>query len=324
MFKRIVLNSQQIERRSSQFTKILLGVIAVATRLNLWKKSEFSPVRFLMASELPFSEVADTNHNQPPIEILFVAAGKDFSVLPYSILAASQAVSHHDGSHVTLIVPGKDLDAARELCVNIELKIKIICENDFISTDLRSTLNQEFGWRSGWVIQQLLKVIYVSRSTAHAVLVVDADTLLTSKRNWFFPDGKQLLTPSYEYHKNYYQFLNRVGISEIVPKFTFVPHHMIMQPKFLLEALEKSGWISDEKLISDLFTHRDPLDISPFCIEYELYAQYLINFRPDSFKIEKWANIGIPLDKTNYRLQLDELMRNLNPKFASVSLHSYL
>lgn len=324
MFRRIVLDSQQIQRRSGFLAKLLLLLVVVATRLKLWKKSEFSPCRFLSVTKLSFSDATDNHPNRPPIEVLFVAAGKDFLVLPYSIMAASRAVSHHADSRISLVVPEKDLASAKGLCEEFKLNVNIVCENDLISSELRIKLNQEFGWRFGWVLQQILKVTYVSKSSARAVLVVDADTLLTTKRNWFFPDGRQLLTPSYEYHQNYYRFLHRVGISEISPKFTFVPHHMIMQPEYLLEALQLAGWLDQERMVSDLITHRDPEDISPFCIEYELYAQYLINFKPNSFNIEKWANIGISLDKTNFRNQLEDLLNNSTPKFASVSLHSYL
>ena len=61
---------------------------------------------------------------------------------------------------------------------------------------------------------------------------------------------------------------------------------------------------------------------STFCIEYELYAQYLFNFRPKSFFLDKWSNLGIPRYKIR-DLTYDEIFKRYSD-YASISAHSYI
>ena len=59
----------------------------------------------------------------------------------------------------------------------------------------------------GWVLAQYLKIWTVATSESEGVLVLDADTLLLSPRIFLDRSGKQILTPSVEFHRTYYAFL---------------------------------------------------------------------------------------------------------------------
>jgi hypothetical protein len=195
--------------------------------------------------------------------------------------------------------------------------LKILNEEDLLPADLIQLIRSVFHRRAGWVIQQLLKVEFVSDSTSPAVLVCDADTFLLTRRFWFDSNERQILTPSWEWTQSYYVFLSKFGLTTTVPEFTFVSHHMLMQPKFLREARIFMGWKETSKIVEDLIAFYDGADVSPFCIEYELYAQYLYKNYPDKVLLSKWANVGI-----NRREFLNS--RSKFENYASISVHDYL
>ena len=273
--------------------------------------------RFLETSRLPSEKSIQNQGAVPSLEILFVCAGKDLALLPSAIKSAIQATSPHEISRVVVIIPSRDLNQTKDLVDLCDVPIAILSEDDYISSKHFSTLKEVFGIRAGWVVQQLLKVLYVKDSKSAGVLVCDADTLLLRKRLWLNSDGVQILSPSWEYTRSYYKFLNMFNLVDIHPKYTFVSHHMLMQPNFLRNALIFMDWSDLDRIIYDLIQSFDGIDQSPFCIEYELYAQFMMKFNPDKVQLIKWGNIGV----SRKDLELPEL---LSRNFASVSLHDYL
>jgi hypothetical protein len=274
--------------------------------------------RYLETSSLPFkTDVLPGTENVPAIEILFVCAKKDFEVLKRSIEFAVLATRRHSLRKISLVVPHSDIEETKNMNLPRELNLEIISENTYLDDRQFDLLRNTFGSRSGWVIQQLLKLLHVSNSAAPGVLVCDADTILLGDRLWFDFNQNQILTPTWEYKKSYYQFLHRYGLADVRPKYTFVPHHMLMQPQFLLEARDFMKWDNTDAIISDLTNLDHGGDISPFCIEYELYAQFLFKNHPEKVLLSKWSNIG--MSRRDFELKQPNF-----DDYASVSLHDYL
>ena len=273
--------------------------------------------RFIQTNSLPLNLDTPHSDSSPALEILFVCTAKDFETLPEAIEYAVKATSAHQLLRVSLVIPATDFDRAQMIKVDQKIPLKILKEEDFLTLDLIQLLRSVFKVRAGWVIQQLLKVEFVSYSTSPAVLVCDADTLLLKRRFWFDTSEKQILTPSWEWKQSYYIFLSQFGLTSFDPEFTFVSHHMLMQPKFLREAREFMGWETTSKIVEDLTSFYDGFEVSPFCIEYELYAQYLYKKYPHKVQLSKWANLGVKrFDFFQNRSKIDG--------YASVSLHDYL
>ena len=273
--------------------------------------------RFLQTNSLPSNLKIPSTAECPALEILFVCTAKDFDVLPEAIESAVSATSAHPLLKVSLVIPAADFELAQLINVNESIPLKIISEEEFLSPELTQLLRSVFRGRAGWVIQQLLKVEFVSYSDSPAVLVCDADTLLLAPRFWFDSNERQILTPSWEYTESYYVFLSKFGLTKLDPEYTFVSHHMLMQPKFLREARLLIGWKEMAKIIEDLIAFYDGTEVSPFCIEYELYAQYLYKKYPDKVLLSKWANVGI---------NRGEFLKNRSKfnGYASISVHDYL
>lgn len=273
--------------------------------------------RYIETNRIPIlAEIAKDNA-VPAIEILFICAGKDLELLPMAVAAALTATQQHDSHGVTIVVPERDLVHARNLTFPKNQRITIMCESEKIPEQIQKHLKEVFQDRAGWVTQQILKVLCVTESTAPGVLVCDADTILTLSRLWFNDKGNQILTPSWECRASYYRFLADLGLGSPTPEYTFVSHHMLMQPKFMMEARSYVNWENLQKIVDSLINAYDGEDLSPFCIEFELYAQYMMQFRSEKVHLAKWSNISLARNKQH---ELQELRNS----YASVSLHDYL
>ena len=313
--KPFLLRYSRCDFAPNGFTSICARVLEKTTFSRV-KKIELLR-RYLDTNRLPiFSEIAEEDL-MPAIEILFVCAGKDLELLPIAIEAALSATKQHELHGVTIVVPERDLIHAQNLTFQVNQKVTILSESEKIPQNIDRRVREVFQGRAGWVIQQILKVLCVSDSTAPGVLVCDSDTILTLNRIWFDKTGKQILTPSWERTASYYKFLADLGLGSERPEYTFVSHHMLMQPKFMLEARQYVNWNSLENLIDNLVDSYDGSDPSPFCLEFELYAQYMMQFRSEHIHLVKWSNLSLPRNK-----QAELHVRS--KQFASVSLHDYL
>lgn len=281
--------------------------------------------RYMGTTRLPIIELGSDGEENPPLEIVFVSTRKDFNSLEKAIPFAIEATSTQQSIAIKIIVPEADWVLCNQLVTKLGLRnAKVISENSLVPEHLTSALRSRFGWRAGWVLQQILKVECVKNSDFPGVLIIDSDTLLLNRRTWLNADSIQLLCASWEYNASYYHFLNKNGLVDISPKYTFVTHHMLMQPKFLIEALNLMGWNTLELLVDYLINESNPNDDSPFCIEYELYGQYMFKYHRDSISLQKWSNISVSPSLIDENLSLAKQVLKWKDNFFSISLHSYL
>jgi hypothetical protein len=96
---------------------------------------------------------------------------------------------------------------------------------------------------------------------------------------------------------------------------------MIMQESLMREAMMKIGAFSINDLIQ-IVVENVSAGESSFCIEYELYAQFLISHRSDRIFFDKWSNIGVPRSRI-LGLHLEEI-KKLYPDYFSLSAHDYI
>lgn len=293
-------------------------------KIPLLKTRKLEALRFYRENSLSVENNNSEIASNLEIEIAFVCAGKDFEVLPLSIKYALRATSSFKVTKIILIVPEKDLEAGRALLPTFGCPIDLRCEDDVLGAQTRNILRAKFSDRYGWALQQLLKVSAVITSTAAGVLIVDADTLLLSKRNWIDNSGNQILTPSWEYNASYYVFLRNMGVSRLKPEHTFISHHMLMQPQMMKDAMGAAGWQDLDSIVESLVNERFLSTSSPFCIEYELYGQFMWNNHRDKVRLEKWANVGLPRSSFKEFGNPSGFAIDDFKNFASLSIHSYL
>ena len=99
---------------------------------------------------------------------------------------------------------------------------------------------------------------------------------------------------------------------------------MLMQPKYLREALQFAGWANSSSIVENVTKYRFLSSVSPFSLDYELYAQFMWNNHRDKIRLEKWANAGLPRSSFKEFGNPNGLTIEDFKDFASLSLHSYL
>lgn len=301
----------------------IAGLTDFLLRCTPFKLNSFSFRRYIKANRVLYRPSVSDKGTSSAIEILFVSTKKDFTIINHAVDSAIKANSEINNLQITIITPDKYFEELEALMQNYNVKVER--ESLFFDEDTLRKLNNSFPGRFGWVLQQLLKLRFVLGSQSAGVLIIDSDTLLLEKRNWLGNDGSQLLTPTWEYHKPYYEFLSSIGICGINPEYTFVSHHMLMQPKIVNELFEYVGWKDTSDLIDFICSIPIGDEQSPFSLDYELYAQYLYKNYPEKVILGKWSNKAVARYSLIEDAKLEISRESLKSKsFASLSFHSYL
>lgn len=290
--------------------------------LGIGSSSRTDFYRRWVATSLPTkSNLIENEASVPPIELLIVAAEKDFWLLKdVSSAAIRQSVNPIES--LSLVVPA----AARTRLPNLEelgVDIHVIDEESLLSEEIFEDLKQTMGSRSGWLLQQYLTIKFVQESKAAGVLTLDADTFLLQKTLWLDSKGRQVLHVSSEFVSNYYKYLHSLGVSEEVPDATHVTHHMLMQPALLRAIFKTAGVSGSEEVLRRALAYSKFFGQTEFCLEFELYAQGCKKLFRDRLELLKFCNRSVRIDKQEVERDLKAIEKSAKTKFRSVSAHSY-
>ena len=288
-----------------------------------WRTSYADLARFFKVNRLSSTTLSETL-NLPPILLLIVAAKKDFQHLNTCI---TQAIKHSRNSisDVTLIVPNLEIEDCRAAISGLQLDstICIIGEDDLIPDDLRLIMKKELKHKYGWALQQLLTLNFVLSSNSSGVLALNADTFILRDQVWLNNNGVQILFRSAEYHAPYYSILRKLFPLLGVNGFSHIAHQMLFQPKLLREVLNKHGFSSEFELMISVLSEFDSDEESPFCIEFEPYAQALVSEYPSRCEIRRFSNASF--SEKNDQLGCNEILSIFDGKevYNSISFHSW-
>ena len=259
------------------------------------------------------------------LTIIILCSERDKDIISNTISFALEATNHQFVIKEVVIVAPMNLIPTLNTSLSQQIKnsnVRILNENlvlDFAKISER--FEKTFPTRGSWCAQQILKVEMILNSRSDFALIIDADTLLLRKRNWVDETGSQILTPSLEYQPQYYQFLEILGVNIQKPSLSFVSHHMLYRVKTFREMFEDLSIRNTEDLILKIENSKHENLISPFCVDYELYAQYLYSKSSAKYRIERWANLSLPRDFL-YVFMKQKLTRLLVRQFFnSVSFH---
>lgn len=300
-------------------------LVRIARTISLARKREFvfDSTRFERSAWVSrYKEHKSGNHDKE-IDIVIVSTSKDFDILPYALDFAVGSLSKYRLGEIRVVVPEKDYALCLQLLSEKKIKVTVVNEETIVTSDQLVKLKSVFQGRATWILQQLLKINSVKASQADAVLILDSDTILLRRRPWFSSSGQQILMPTFEYNFYYYEFLNRLGVSETTPNHTFISHHMIMQPKIVERLFRNIGLLNIEDQVEFICANADRTTQSPICFEYELYAQFLLNEGSQLFFFERWSNISIPRRYFKVVLSFPGLKRTFSFFYNSISFHSW-
>lgn len=261
----------------------------------------------------------------PVIELIINSERKDFRNLS-EVITNAIANSVNQIEKTTVAVPATQLEECREVLSGIidTYAIEVLSEDLFLTDAIREKLRNAFGKRYGWTLQQFLTIDRVLRSNYKGVLQVNSDTMLLRPTQWIDNNGRQPILVSTEYHLPYYEFLHKLNKEFLVLTDSHITHHMLFQPEIFREILRKSNVETLEKLVDFTIANAQINDISPICVEFELYAMGVLRYFPEKVILAKFGNINYPrrgsTSRSNFQLELLELSK----KYNSISAHSYL
>lgn len=254
--------------------------------------------------------------NAPRIELVIVAAEKDFECLALSVYAARQSVKNPI-NRVRLVVPSSALAAARKLAVDVD----VVSEEDLLPETLMRAVDEHHpAGRRGWVLQQVLGLWACLESPYPGALLLDADTVLTRSRLFLSWNGLQLLSLSHEYEATYEKHAEgHWGARQRHHGLSYVTHHQMLQPKLLREMFPNADAL--EMWIRSASRHT-PSPLS----EYHSYGRWLVDRYPKRVRLGRWRNKALNRSEVVLKDPIAgfaQLCRQF-PHSLSVSLHTYL
>ena len=262
------------------------------------------------------------------LKIIIVVAGKDFQLIRKVLDNAIKHLPNYRITCIEIIVPDHLIND--ELLLSLatsDKRISLVAEGEILDV---KTICQIFSkihlGRESWCLQQFLKYYSVLDCETRFALVIDADTILLNSIAWLTNENKYLLMPTLEYTSEYYEVLIKLGVISEFPDFSFVPHHMFYVVDEFRKMHAAVGDFSPTQFAEKIKEVSSPNTESPFCIDYELYGQYLYANSREKVALGRWANIGISRywlsTLSKFRVwKLVELILAL--LFNSISLHSW-
>jgi uncharacterized protein Usg len=277
---------------------------------------------FLRASQN--DEQLTIEKSNPSIDLVWIAERKDFETL---ILSIRSAIRHslNPINSIKVIVPETQITECQEL-INMQyykFEVKIISEFKVIPPVLIDKIKCKFPEKFGWILQQFLKLESVQNSKSAGVLIIDADTILLEDRLWLDQNLNQILMTAPWQHEPYFSFLRKLGLFTGKSRYSFVTHHMLMQPKVLQEVITNKGFNNMRSFIEFLLEEVNDSNIKGFCVDYELYGNYFYAKFPDKTRLIRFCNLSKKSDLDS--LSLKKLIEQLEDfgEFRSISLHSW-
>lgn len=265
-----------------------------------------------------------SGEDNPGIDLIWVAERKDFKTLTLSIRLAIRHTLNPVNS-ITVIVPETQITECREHINRQDSKfeVKIISEFEIIPPILIDKIKSRFPEKFGWILQQFLKLESVEKSKSAGVLIIDADTMLLEDRLWLDQELNQILMTAPWQHEPYFSFLRKLGLFTGKSRYSFVTHHMLMQPQVLQEAILNSGFKNMRRFVEFLLEELNDSNINGFSIDYEFYGNYFYEKFPDKTRLVKFCNLSKKSDLSVH--SLEKLIEHLEDagEYRSISLHSW-
>lgn len=259
----------------------------------------------------------------PSIELIITVSGKDLSKLEKCIKFAV-ANSINKITLTKIIVPAIDFLECQELIKSFNHvgNLQLINEDELISEEIRKLIMLKAKNQYGWILQQVIKVKLALESSSKGILIVDSDTILLGKNLWLDNNGIQRLIAANSKHNAYFKVLKDLGILENRPRYSFVTHHMLIQPEIIKEFFGNTYYTDLYEFLENIFQSKNINLAKDLSIDYELYGQFIYsNFR-NRCSLSRFCNLSLEstspiLENTNNEIQ------KLSSDYNSVSFHSW-
>ena len=180
--------------------------------------------------------------------------------------------------------------------------------------------------RSGWYIQQFLKMIYCRLCHNKFYLIWDSDTIPLKEVNMFSSDRKPIFDVKTEYHKPYFIALKKI-FPELGKKynFSFISEHMLINTKLMKNMIRRIAF--NKNLIGNTWYEKiiNCIDIkylpgSGFS-EFETYGTFVTEYYKQIYDIRHWKSLrlnnGNKILHFNSNILSD--IKNISKKYNAIS-----
>jgi len=257
------------------------------------------------------------------IDVLIPAIEKDLDVLPHSIDSVRKQIKHPIGE---IFIAAPETKKIKTLC--IDKGCKFVDENSLLPLTKKDikyspTRRNVSVDRSGWLLQQLLKLGGDTLGGSDGFLVLDADTVICP--HIFEHRGKSVFFCRKLFYKPYFKTYKRL-LGEEAPgpaqSIFFVSHYMYFKKKYLRE-LKK---LIESRHNTDWYTailksiNKNQWDSFS---EYETYGNFMIKNHPQEIILKPRRNLSLKRSSIKNISKID--MKQLAPKhnIRSISFHSW-
>lgn len=223
-------------------------------------------------------------------------------------------------------------DKVKEM-IDFSGKINFINENELIPYQLIHNIiadiadgNVQYLRRTGWYLQQFLKMQYAYLCEDDYYLIWDGDSIPTHTIN-FFKDGRPVLGLKRELCKAYFITMNRLlpGLKKST-KLSYISEHMVISVplmKELIGRIEANG-LSGKPFYECILRKidREVLNKSGFS-EFETYGTFCKVFYPGKYAETEWHSIR----PANYFWDIDKLTEDdmywISKGYEAISFEFY-
>lgn len=177
--------------------------------------------------------------------------------------------------------------------------VKLLDENKLVKglnfNFVRNSLKAHLGINlTGWYFQQFLKMGFALTSFAKGdYLVWDADTVPLNHLVFKDNTGHYLFMPKTEYHKPYFNTIDKLFDAPKKADYSFISEHMIFNVKIMRELIARIGQAKIKGCPENsLWFEKCIYAIQPGVLqgfsEFETYGTYCLNYYPNIFRLRKF------------------------------------
>lgn len=187
-------------------------------------------------------------------------------------------------------------------CVPNDKRVRFINENELINTEkIKKIINTKLSNstrknRSGWYIQQFVKISYSRICEQEYYLLWDSDTIPTHLIRCFNKDDRPIFDIKKEYHKPYFDTIEMIfpGLQKQIDG-SFISEHMLVKTSFMRQMI--GDIVSNKRIEGDTYEEKILNGITPDALkdsgfsEFETYGNYVLWKFPDYYAIRKWNSM---------------------------------
>lgn len=249
-------------------------------------------------------------NNNPDI-IVTVCVVRDISIWKHS---TSSLKKYFPNSRIITSVPERDYPEFIQAAEGIS---EIITDESMLSPEVISEIRKKAGTRSGWYLQQFVKLALLKNYSnfERIIMVWDSDTVIYKKFPLINKSNKILFGTTNEYHLPYFENIySLLKIDKQIRK-SFISQYFVCKSKWINALINELSYSQTwEREILSSIDFREECGFS----EYELIGNYVMKNWPDEisenqeFRMQRWGNSQLGGIQLQTKVVVRFLRRNYN------------